>query len=355
MKINKNKIKPGHPCYIIAEISHNHQGKEAEVFKIIKAAAVNGASAVKFQKRDNANLFLPDFYSKLYKSENSFGKTYGEHREYLEPKISWLKKANLLAHRLNLDFIMTVFDEASLLLCEKELNVDAYKIQSADLTSHFLIEKVALTKKPYFISCGAASLDEIKATFKFCRTLSAPFCLMYAVSEYPTADQHVNLARITQLKKILKTKLIGFSCHHRDIEPAVYSRLLGTVAIEKHFTLNKLQKGPDHKLSILPKELRALRKRLTQADIFSGKNWEKDSAIENYQTDARFKMGKCAVAAKHLKKGTILDASDIRYQSPMQGNNPMEIKKVIGKKLAADVKRGRVISLDNFQMKNKVH
>src|SRR4051812_24247418 len=98
--------------------------------KIIRAAAQNGASAVKFQKRDNASLFLPEFYNKPYDSENSFGKTYGEHREYLEPKVQWLRKANKLAHKLGMDFIMTVFDEASLLLCERELNIDAYKIQS---------------------------------------------------------------------------------------------------------------------------------------------------------------------------------------------------------------------------------
>jgi sialic acid synthase SpsE len=348
VKINKNKIGAGSPCYLIAEISHNHQGKEDEAMKIIEAAAANGASAVKFQKRDNANLFLADFYNKPYKSKSSFGKTYGEHREYLEPRIAWLKKANQLAHRVKLDFIMTVFDEASLLLCEKELKIDAYKIQSADLTSHFLIEKVARTKKPYFISCGAASLSEIKATFKFCTKLKTPFCLMYAVSEYPTADEHVNLCRIVQLKKIVKTELIGFSCHHQSIEPAIYSRLLGTVAIEKHFTLNKLQKGPDHKLSLMPKELRALKERLMQADIFSGKTWTADSGIEIYQSDARYKMGKCAVAAKDLQKGSILHSSDIRYQSPMQGANPLQIKKHIGKALAKNVKKGQLIQLNNF-------
>ena len=343
MKINKKKINQDSPCYIIAEISHNHQGKEDNVIKIINAAAKSGASAIKFQKRDNANLFLSSFYSKPYNNNNSFGKTYGEHREYLEPKIHWLKRANKLANEKDLDFIMTVFDVESLNLCEKELNVDAYKIQSADLTSHFLIEKIALTKKPFFISSGAASLNEIKETYKFCKKLKASFCLMYAVSEYPTSDQNINLRRIAQLKKKLKTDLIGFSCHNIGIEPAIYSRVLGTVAIEKHFTLDKSLKGPDHKLSITPRELFLMKQKLELVDFYLGKNWTNRNVIEDYQLDARFKMGKCAVAAKNLKKGEILKESDVSYKSPMQGKNPLEIKRMIGKKLDSNIKKGQVI------------
>lgn len=342
MKINKRQINIDTPCYIIAEISHNHQGKEANAYKIIRAAAKNGASAVKFQKRDNFSLFVPEFYNKSYRNKNSFGDTYGKHREFLEPKISWLKKSNQLAHELGMDFIITVFDVASLILCEKELNVDAYKIQSSDLTSHFLIKKVAATKKPYFISCGAASLNEIKKTFKLCKSLKTPFCLMYAVSEYPTTEQNVNLKRLNQLKKVLKTDQIGFSCHNTSIKPAIYSRILGAIAIEKHFTLNKKLKGPDHKLSIDSKELISLRQNLDNCDQYLGKPWVKRSFIEKYQLDARFKMGKCAVAAKTLKKGDILKESDIIYQSPMLGKNFIEIKNKIGKKLTSDINKGEV-------------
>lgn len=344
MKINKLKVGPDLPCYIIAEISHNHQGKESEAMAIIKAAAKNGANAVKFQKRDNENLFLADFYSKEYQNVNSFGKTYGEHRTFLEPKISWLKKVNALAHKLKLDFIITVFDEASLSICEKELNVDAYKIQSSDLTNHSLIKKVAFTKKPYFISCGASSIAEIKKSYTYCKSLNTDFCLMYAVSEYPTTDEHVNLKRITQLKNILKTKHIGFSCHHKTIQPAIFSRILGAVAIEKHFTLDKSQKGPDHKLSITPTELYSLRQELDKTDLFIGFDWKENTSVESYQLDAKYKMGKCAVASKNLKKGEILKQTDIVYKSPMKGFGYLESQKFIGKPLQKNILKGQVIS-----------
>lgn len=345
----ENKNSTNHsPCYIIAEISHNHQGQEKEVMKIIKEAALNGASAVKFQKRDNDNLFLPEFYKKPYLSDNSFGTSYGEHRLFLEPKIKWLKKANQLAHKLKLDFIMTVFDEASLLLCERELKVDAYKIQSADLTNHFLIQKVAAIRKSYFISCGAASLKEIKETYKFCKSLKTNFCLMYAVSEYPTKSQNINLKRISQLKRILKFDNIGFSCHFQTIEPAILARMLGVTTIEKHFTLDKNQKGPDHKLSILPNELKKLREQLSEMDRMLGSEWLSTNTIENYQSDARYKMGKCAVVVKDLKAGHILNRLDFTIKSPMEGMNPSEVKKMIGTKIKNEIKSGGVILKKHF-------
>jgi sialic acid synthase len=344
MKINKRNVGGGSRCYIIAEIGHNHQGIESNVFNLIRQAAKNGASAVKFQKRNNSDLFLPQFYNKSHKGKNSFGSTYGIHREYLEPKISWLSKANDLTHKLGLDFIMTVFDEASLKLCEKTLKVDAYKIQSADLTSHFLIKKVAAVNKPYFISCGAASLMEIEKSYLFCKSLKTPFCLMYSVSEYPTPDENVNLTRVTQLMNLLKSDLIGFSCHHTGIEPAVHARILGAVAIEKHFTLDKKQKGPDHRLSITPVELKTLKQRLDFNDTLSGIRWTNRKNIEAYQESSRFKMGKCAVAGKKLKKGHILTEADIEFKSPMLGLNYLEVKKIIGRPLCKNYRRMEVIS-----------
>lgn len=343
VRIGKHHIGTSTPCYLVAEISHNHQGSAAAVKKLVAAAAKAGASAVKFQKRDNATLFLPEYYSRPYTHADSFGTTYGRHREYLEPKMSWLQKANEQAHAAGIHFIMTVFDVASLELCEQHLHVDAYKIQSADLTSHYLIEQVARIGKPYFISCGAATLAEIESTYKYCASLCAPFCLMYAVSEYPTQAQNVNLRRISQLRKTLKADNLGFSCHYMGLEPVLMARTLGAIAIEKHFTLDKTQKGPDHKLSVTPDELMMLRARLTECDSMLGKEWISQHELEPYQADARYKMGKCAIAVKALSRGHILQAADVRYVSPMAGPNPAQLRTMFGKPLKKDIKMGEVI------------
>ncbi len=343
MKINHHTMGKNSPCYIIAEIGHNHQGDDELAMELISAAAHSGASAVKFQKRDNQNLFTKEFYEKAYTGSNSFGSTYGEHREFLEPKIALLQQANKLAHALGIDFIVTVFDEASLVLCENELKVDAYKIQSADLTHHGLIRTVALTQKPYFISCGAASYREVLATVSFCNSLETPYCMMYAVSEYPTSDNHVNLFRIAQLIRESGLTWVGFSCHHKSIEPALLSRAIGAVAIEKHFTLDKNQRGPDHHLSILPDELFQLREQLASVDSFMGNDWTNQYEVEDYQLDARYKMGKCAVAKKDLEKGHFLQATDIEFRSPMKGKSPMEVTAMIGKPLILSFRKGDVL------------
>src|SRR5262245_55688636 len=90
MKINERTIAGDQSCYLIAEIGHNHQGEGEKALELVRAAASSGADAVKFQKRENATLFSRDFFNSAYTSENSFGKTYGEHREFLEPKEGWL-------------------------------------------------------------------------------------------------------------------------------------------------------------------------------------------------------------------------------------------------------------------------
>jgi sialic acid synthase len=340
MNIKNRSISSSNPCYIIAEIGHNHQGDPECVLDIIRSAAQYGANAVKFQKRNNEALFTKEFYDQPYLTANSFGKTYGEHREFLEPKIEWLKLANNLAQELGLDFIMTVFDTDSLSLCERELEIDAYKIQSADMLSHYLIRAVVSTGKPFFMSCGASAYNEIKSSVEFCNTLNADYCLMYAVSEYPTTNEHVHLRRIDQLKGNLPIDSIGFSCHHPSIDVAIAARSKGVVAIEKHFTLDKEQKGPDHSLSILPDDMMELRKRLDLMDIWLGNEWQDMEKIENYQMNARMKMGKSAYFNRDRKAGDVLELEDISFRSPANGLSPDRAIDCVGKQLLRDYKRG---------------
>ncbi|MEZ4805506.1 MAG: N-acetylneuraminate synthase family protein [Bacteroidia bacterium] len=349
MQINQHKISIEDECYLIAEIGHNHQGEESLALKLVEAAAESGAHAVKFQKRNNTSLFTKSFYESEYKNTNSFGETYGKHRDFLEPKLDTLKKINELTRKLNIDFIMTVFDIESLNFCETHLSVDAYKIQSADLTYLGLIESIIACNKPFFISCGASSFDEIKTTFQFCYSKTKNFCLMYAVSSYPCSDEQLNLKRIQQLKNVLNFDQIGYSCHSPLNKAAEYARIYGAIAIEKHFTLDHSLKGPDHHFSSSPEQLKSLSFELNKIDLMGGIIWTNEHNIEPYQLNARYKMGKCAVAKNTLKKGTILEEKDILFQSPAQGINPMEFKKYLGKTLTSQIEQGTVFLPQHFE------
>jgi len=351
MKTRFHAINDTQPCYLIAELSHNHQADANMAIQLVGEAAKSGANAVKFQKRNNASLFSASYLQLPYTGPNSFGKTYGEHREVLEPKLSWLLDCRKEAHQLGLDFIMTVFDIESLEFCERELEVDAYKIQSGDLNYPDLIRAVAATNKPYFISCGAATLSEIKSAWNLCKSLNTPFIMMYAVSAYPTKTEEVNLSRFKQLKKVLDTDAFGFSCHYQGIEPAILVRALGCVAIEKHFTLDRGLAGPDHLISLLPAEWKELVSKLAETDRLIGHPFDEsdDAEVDVYQRSARNKMCKAAVAIKNVEPGEMIQTKDVRFISPASGINPQAFEQFWNKQLIYSIKEGEYFSPNHFE------
>ena len=136
--------------YTIAEIGNNHQGDVKHALKLIKAAKECGADAVKTQKRDNKTLYTKSFFNEKYDNPNSFGLTYGEHREKLELKKNDYKELKEYANELKIDFFATPFDLPSLEFLE-EFNFPAYKIASADITNTILQTEIAKTKKEVFL------------------------------------------------------------------------------------------------------------------------------------------------------------------------------------------------------------
>ena len=142
MKIGKHEIGDHTPCYVIAEIGHNHQGSLEKARELFREAKQAGANAVKLQKRNNKGLYTQAAYNKPYDNENSFGATYGEHREFLEFGHSEYQELQAYAKELDIDFFSTAFDIASADFLES-LNVPAYKIASGDLKSVPLLKHVA--------------------------------------------------------------------------------------------------------------------------------------------------------------------------------------------------------------------
>ena len=141
-KIGTHEIGDHAPCYVIAEIGHNHQGSLEKARELFREAKLAGAHAVKLQKRDNRGLYTRAAYNKPYDNENSFGATYGEHREFLEFGLEEYRALQAYAKELGVDFFSTAFDLASADFLAA-LNVPAYKIASGDLKSTPLLKHVA--------------------------------------------------------------------------------------------------------------------------------------------------------------------------------------------------------------------
>ena len=329
-------------CYIIAEIGNNHQGELKIAKEMFEVAKDCGVDAVKLQKRDNKSLYTQAAYDKPYENRNSYGETYGEHRDFLEFGIEEYRELKSHAKELGLDFIVTAFDISSADFLE-EVGIDAYKIASGDLTSTPLLKHVARKGIPVILSTGGGQIEDIKRAYDAIIPINKELCILQCTAAYPAEPKDLNLSVITQLKEMFPDIVIGLSDHENGIAMAVGAYVLGARVVEKHFTLNHTWKGTDHAFSLEPtgfnKLVRDLR-RLPQA-LGSGKKHVIDLEKEPIK-----KMSKSIYAALDLQAGHTIVETDLAFKSPGSGLPLYEIDNVIGKVLGTNVVQDAVITFE---------
>lgn len=347
--VGKNIVGQEGPCYVIAEIGNNHQGELKTALNMIKVAAGMGVNAVKFQKRDNKALFTSAMYNKPYDNENSYGATYGEHRDYLEFDMEEYIELKKCADENDVDFMVTPFDHPSVDFLEK-LGIDAYKIASADITNTPLIEYVAKTGKPMFVSTGAATLNEIRLAYEMVLRHNNKLCLLHCTAGYPTEYENLNLKVITALRQSFPEAVIGYSGHDNGILAPSLAYMLGATVVEKHFTLNRAWKGTDHKFSLEPTGLHKMVRDLRRIDVSLGDGVKE---LEKFEVDARKKMGKSLYAARNLKSGTVITTKEVVVKSPGGGIPPYRLNDFIGKKLLVDLPAEMPFSEEHFAVENQ--
>jgi len=345
IQFGKSIIKSNGNPFFITEIGHNHQGDIETAKKMIKLAALYESDAVKFQKRNNSKLFTKAYYNRLYDNENSYGMTYGEHREFLEFNKEDYIELMKCAKDSNIEFMCTAFDKESVDFLE-DLGITSFKFASGDITNIPLLEYAAKLDKPIFLSTGACTIDEIQMAYDTILTYHSKICLFHCTAEYPTEYNHLNLNFIKILKGKFPEAIIGFSGHDSGILAPVIAYMVGATVFEKHFTLNHAWKGTDHKFSLMPEGLRKQIRDLKRVDISLG-NGEK--IIQEFEKQAREKMGKSLYASRYLESGTILTKDHIDIKTPALGLPPYYLKKVIGKKLITSLKEEELIKLENLE------
>jgi N-acetylneuraminate synthase/sialic acid synthase len=315
------------PCYVIAEIGHNHQGSLDKARELFREAKLAGAHAVKLQKRDNRGLYTRAAYEKPYDNENSFGATYGEHREFLEFGREEYSALQAWARELGLDFFATAFDMASADFLEA-LDVPAYKIASGDLKSLPLLTHVASFGKPMIISTGGASIEDVQRAHDAIVPINPQLAILQCTAGYPAAFEELDLRVITTYRERFPGSVIGFSSHDNGIAMPVAAYMLGARIVEKHFTLNRAMKGTDHAFSLEPVGLRKMVRDLDRTFKAMG-----DGVKKLYESERApiVKMGKSLVVARNLPSGHVLGPSDVVMKSPGGGIPPYELDKVIGR------------------------
>jgi len=236
--------------FIIAEIGNNHNGDIKNAFELIKIASDIGVDAVKFQVKNIEKSFSKDLLDSPYINENSFGKTYREHKQALEFTKEELIELYEFSKKLGIICFSTPFDIDSVNLLESIGN-PIYKISSFHVTDLSLIESIAKTKKPILMSTGMSSLEEIDKAVKLIRSHHDNLTLLQCTSCYPTDDEDVNLNVIPSLRSRYDCP-VGYSGHERGIAICTSAVALGACIIERHFTTDRTLKGPDHASSIEP-------------------------------------------------------------------------------------------------------
>ncbi len=330
------------PCYVIAEIGHNHQGDLDVACKMIQVASACGVQAVKFQKRDNKSLYTKAQYNSPYDNENSYGDTYGEHREYLEFGREEYEILKRCAEENNVEFMATAFDFESVDFLE-ELGVTSYKTASGDVTNTPLLTHIAKLGKPMFVSTGAATVEEVRIAYETILAHNDRLCLLHCIAAYPPEYHDLNLRVIETYKKEFPEAIIGYSGHDNGILAAVIAYMLGAAVVEKHFTLNRAWKGTDHKFSLEPEGLRKQVRDLRRVDMALG---DGNKLINKSEEISRKKMGKGIYSSRSLYAGNIIEIGDICFKSPGNGFPPYQVNEILGKKVRFDLEEETSISLE---------
>ncbi|EDW84984.1 uncharacterized protein Dwil_GK14403 [Drosophila willistoni] len=340
--------------YIIAEIGQNHQGSMDVAIKMIYEAKQAGCHCVKFQKSNLPSKFTRSALERDYKSKHSWGSTYGEHKEFLEFSYEQYRILQAYSQEISIDFTASAMDMHSLEFLA-ELKVPFIKIGSGDANNFPLLEKAANLGIPLVISTGMQSMLTVSKIVDIMDQANhKKYALMHCVSSYPTAPKDCNLQWISILKQRYPHLIIGYSGHELGITITKAAVLLGAKIIERHFTLDKSQKGSDHRCSLEPNEFRSLIRSIENfrfdtvkpEDILGlldgGRDLEealdnngREKCILDCELPCRSKLGKSLVAARSLKKGHRLQRADIAIKvSEPSGLSAENFFDIIDKELA---------------------
>ena len=332
-------------CYVIAEVGHNHQGSVEQARKLIAEAKACGANAVKLQKRDNPRLYTREMFNKPYENENSYGATYGEHREYLEFGRSEYQELQAYAREVGITFFATAFDRKSAEFLA-ELDMPAYKIASADIINTPLLRHVASIGKPMILSTGAARLDDVRRAHDLVASINPDVAVLQCTAGYPADFEELDLRVIETYRELFPETVAGLSSHDNGIAMAVVAYALGGRIVEKHFTLNRALKGTDHRFSLEPQGLRKLVRDLQRTYVALGDGSKKVYASE---VEPAAKMAKKIVAAHALAAGQVLTEDDLALKSPGDGLPPYELERVLGRTLRVPLAEDAALTFEALE------
>lgn len=343
--IDGRAIGADQPPYIIAELSANHNGSLERALATIDAAHRCGADAIKLQTYTADTMTIDcDAADFLIKGGPWNGYKLYDLYKWAQTPFEWHQAMFEHARKLGITVFSTPFDETAVDLLER-LNAPAYKIASFEATDLPLIRYVAATGKPIIMSTGLSSEREIEEAVTAAREGGGrQLLVMHCVSSYPAPIDQANLRQIGELARRFAVAT-GLSDHTLGTTASVAAIALGAVAIEKHFTLSRADKGPDSEFSLEPEELKRLCRDTRDAwSALSGTGYARQKAEEGSMVFRR-----SVYFVRDLPAGAIVGPQDIRRIRPGMGLPPKYFDCLIGKRLKVAVTRGTATALEQFE------
>lgn len=344
-------MKNNEGTYIIGEIGQNHNGS-VDIAKLIIDMVcrpiveelfnlpLKPINAIKLTKRDLNEELSKSQMDMPYDSPNSFGKTYGEHRKFLE--LSDEQHYELFRYakdNYKVDVVETICAIGAMSILKK-FTPDYLKVASRDLTNLPLLDALASTKIPIIISTGMAGQKELDEAINVISKHHNNISILHCVSQYPTHPKNVNLRTITYLIKRYPMYTIGYSDHTIGISAPVAAVAMGAKIIEKHVTIDRRMKGTDQKSSLGPdgvnrmiRDIRLLEMSMGVEDIF---------VPEDVQS-TRNKLERSIATKRKIKQGETITINDIHLLSPGDGFKWSEKDKVVGKTAKVDIDKDEII------------
>ncbi|NOZ07797.1 MAG: N-acetylneuraminate synthase [FCB group bacterium] len=344
IKIGDRIIGDDHPALVIAEIGINHQGDIEIAKQLIQQAQICGADAVKFQKRTISRILTRAGLDALYDNPNSFGRTYEEHKIALELSERDYAELQQLANDLGLMFIASGWDEQSIDFLD-ELGVPFFKMASADLTNHPLLEYTAKKGKAMVLSTGMADLTMVREAYALVSEYSDQIAILQCTSTYPSSFEEINLNVIKTYLEEFPNAVIGYSGHELGIAIPPVAVALGARIIERHFTLDRTMKGGDHAASLEPPGFSKMVRDIHHVELAMGVG---DKQVQESEKPIFVKLAKSLVSLVEIKKGEIITREMLTTKGPGTGISPVKMDLVVGKKALKNVPADTVLKNDDI-------
>lgn len=335
IKIGDHMIGLDYPTYFIAEIGGNFDGSIEKAKKLIDAAKEAGADCAKFQTFTAETIVSEGGFSKmeLHGVHGSWGRTVSEVFKDVEFPIEWHQEIADYCRSVGIDFSTSPYFKEAVDLCA-DMKLPFIKIGSGEITWLEMLDYIARKGLPIMLATGDATMSEIdEAVRTIEKTGNKDLVLMQCITNYPSRIDSANVNVLRTFQNAFDC-LTGYSDHSSGHVVALASVVLGGRVIEKHFTLNKNDKGPDHPHSMEPDEFKFMVDSIREVERAMGST-RKEVVEEEGETV--FVQRRCLYAKRDLKKGKIITADDLDVLRPALGIPPKFKDTIIGKTVNKDI------------------